>query len=778
MNGPSNNTITGKTGAWQWAGLIATLVIVVSLPIYYFSSETDRNETAVPDAGPTFVGSIACRDCHNREFDNWEGSHHDLAMDVANETTVLGDFSDTEFTVHGITSRFYRKDDGFYVHTNGPGGEMGDFEITHTFGWFPLQQYLIPFPGGRLQTLPIAWDSRENKWFRVPPDEPVAPDDWLYWTNAAQNWNGMCAQCHSTNLKKNYDIETDSYNTTWSDIDVGCEACHGPGSRHVEWAEISEMARPAVSNFELLQQTSNISSQEQVGLCAPCHSRRATMGDDLHVKADLLDNYLPSLLNEDLYFADGQILEEVYVYGSFTQSKMYRHDVRCSDCHEVHSIKLVKEGNELCLQCHRKAEYDTSEHHFHKQEGEEGEPIRSAEGEVLFAVGTGAECVQCHMPGRYYMGNDYRPDHSFRIPDPALNAAVGAPDACLRCHLDKDSQWSQDTAIEWYGPGQADHYGNVIARAREADAGAGEDLVRLAGDPLYPVIVRATALSLLVNYPGESTTQAMEIGLMDEEARIRRTAVEFINMADAEQLAKRLAPMLYDPVLTVRIEAARRLAENLSDYLDATQKKLLQQVLKEYETAMKYSGDFSFARYNLANLYTALDRPDEAISHYEAAIRIDGQFYPAKVNLAMAYNRRGQNQQAEQLLREVVTDQPELYDVAYSFGLLLVEVQKYREATTYLERAAKGLPGRARIHYNLGLLYQHLGDLPLAESELELALAFAPGSLDFQYALVDHYLKRGLFERARPIAEDMASMHPQNPIGGQILEFIRTNTGR
>ena len=131
-------------------------------------------------------------------------------MDVASEETVLGDFNDAEFTLHGITSRFYKKDGKFFVHTNGPGGEMGDFEITHTFGWFPLQQYLIPFPGGRLQTLHIAWDSRDNKWFRVPPEGPVDPDDWLYWTNAAQNWNGMCAQCHSTNLQKNYDPVTDS----------------------------------------------------------------------------------------------------------------------------------------------------------------------------------------------------------------------------------------------------------------------------------------------------------------------------------------------------------------------------------------------------------------------------------------------------------------------------------------------------------------------------------------------------------------------------------------
>ena len=770
--------ISNNTRTWELIGLIAVMVIIVSLPVYYFQVVKSTDETVISNPEPAFVGSVECQDCHKLEYDTWLGSHHDLAMDVAKETSVLGDFNDAEFTLHGITTRFFKKDGKYFVHTNGPGGEMGDFEITHTFGWFPLQQYLVPFPGGRLQTLPIAWDSKNNKWYRVPPEGPTDPSDWLYWTNAAQNWNGMCAQCHSTNLKKNYDPETDSYATTWSDIDVGCEACHGAGSRHVEWAQMSDMARPRVQNFELTQQTSNISSREHVELCAPCHSRRGAIGDDIHAKADFLDNYLPSLLTENLYFADGQIQDEVYVYGSFTQSKMYRHDVRCSDCHDVHSIKLVKEGNELCLQCHRAAQYDSKEHHFHKQEFELGEPIKSVDGKVLFEVGSGAECVQCHMPGRVYMGADYRPDHSFRIPDPALDAMIGAPDACLRCHVDQESQWSKDTVLEWYGPGSKSHYGTVIASARAGDPDAGADLLRLAADVLYPVNVRATALSMLVAYPSPESLQAMEIALFDEEAFIRRTAVASINMPDMEELAKLIAPVLYDPVKTVRVEAASRLAGDMEKFLNAEQKKIFQTVLQEFITTQEYSADFAASRHNLANLYSKLDRTEDALKQYRQAIKIDDQFFPAKVNLAIMLNQRGQNEQAERLLREVITDQPELYEATYSLGLLLVEMQKYREAATYLEQASSGLPDRARIHYNLGLLYAHLQNMTGAENELRTALELEPQNLDFQYGLADHYLKRGLFEQARPIVKDMVSMHPENPIGNQMLNFIRQNTGR
>ena len=771
MSRPSENT-----AKWERAGLAFAALILVAIPLYFYTGDDSSKADKQTGEAPRFVGSESCRDCHVPEFDLWEGSHHDLAMDVATEASVLGDFNDAEITVHGVTSRFYRRDGKYFVHTNGVGGEMEDFEITHTFGWFPLQQYLVPFPGGRLQTLPLAWDSRDNKWFRVPPDEPVAADDWLYWTNAAQNWNGMCAQCHSTNLEKNYDPVSDSYNTTWSDIDVGCEACHGPGSLHVEWAEMPDMARPQTPGFELARQTSNLTAPEHVELCAPCHSRRGSIADIDHTETEFLDSFLPSTLDQGLYFADGPILAEVYVWGSFTQSKMYRHDVRCSDCHNVHSIERVKEGNELCLQCHRAAQYDTTDHHFHKQEGEQGDPILAADGEVLFDVGTGAQCVECHMPGRYYMGNDYRPDHSFRVPDPALNAAIGSPDACLRCHVDKDSQWSQDTVIEWYGPGRSAHYGEVLAAGRQGDPEAVDDLARLASDVLYPVIVRATALSLLGAYPLPQAGQALQTALMDEEALIRRTAVQSLPIEDEGTFVRTLAPLLDDPVKGVRIEVASRLAGDPVRFLRPEQKQVYDRVLQEYKDAMNYSGDFPFARYNLGNLYSSLGQADQAISEYEASIRIDQQFHPAKVNLAILLSQEGENERAEELLRSVVDEQPGMLEVAYSLALLLVEMQEYQEAVNYLEQASAGLPERARIHYNLGLLYQHLQDAIRAEQKLREALALEPGNLGFQYALADHYLKRGLFEQARPIAEAMARMHPNEPIGGQMLNLIRQKT--
>jgi tetratricopeptide (TPR) repeat protein len=758
---------------WKWTGFVATIVIVLSIPFYLLKArflapaqEEGRLEAA------TFVGSQKCMDCHKKEYDKWRDSHHDHAMEVAGESTVLGEFNDAVFEMHGVRSRFYRKEGGFFVHTQGPDGRMDDFEVTHTFGWYPLQQYLVPFPGGRLQCLPIAWDVREKKWYHLYSDAPIDPKDWLHWTNAAQNWNGMCAECHSTNLKKNYDIQTDTYQTTWSDIDVGCEACHGPASRHVAWAEMPDMARPHAENFELVVQTSALDSRRLVELCAPCHSRRAALGDYTHAEADLLDSMLPSLLEEGLYYPDGQIRDEVYEYGSFTQSKMYHRNVRCSDCHDVHSIKRIGSGNETCLQCHRADLYDTKEHHFHKNKGEPGQPTRSGDGKVLFEVGTGAICTECHMPGRLYMGIDYRLDHSFRIPQPELSLIIGAPNACHRCHADQTLQWSDETITRWYGPGRRPHYGTVLAAGRRGLPEARKDLIRVAGDLLYPVVVRASALSLLTQYPGDDSLRALELALSDTETLIRRTAVQSIDLLDPEGKTARIAPLLYDPVKAVRMEAASSLAGEPSEGLDSDQRRVFEAALHEYQLAMEYSGDFASSRHNLGNLCAALGRQEDAVRHYLAAIQIDDQFYPAKVNLAMVYNERGENEKAEKLFREVLSLSPDLHEVRYSLGLLLAEMKNYQEAAVQLEKAARAVPERARIHYNLGLLHQSLQRAPEAEAQLLMALEREPDNPEYLYAMADHYLKRGEWKKARSLAERIVLKHPDLSLGHDLLRHI------
>jgi len=618
-------------------------------------------------------------------------------MDVATEETVRGAFDGAVFTSKGVTSTFFKRDGRFFVNTEGPDGQLADFEITHTFGHEPLQQYLVPFPGGRLQCLSIAWDSGRGEWFDLYPDQVIPPDDWLHWTRAAQTWNAMCAECHSTNLRKNFDAESNAYDTTWSEIDVSCEACHGPGSDHVAWAGIQPMARPEIDNYGLVIATGSISSQEQVELCAPCHVRRTELGDWNHSTSALLDSHLPTLLDEGLYHADGQILEEVYVWGSFTQSKMYANDVRCSDCHDAHSLKLKFEGNGLCLQCHRVEAYDTAEHHFHKKI-HEGQPS------------DGALCVKCHMPEQPYMVIDWRADHSLRIPRPDLSQSLGTPNACSQggCHDDRPLSWSVDAFTRWYGQAKKPHYGPTLAAGREGLPEARDELVRLAGNELYPAIVRATALSLLGWYPGEESTAAFALALADPEPLMRHTAVNNIVVSSPEELVELVAPLLFDPMRAVRMQAAVQLADAPDRLLKPYQREALAETLAEYRKAMEYSLDFAFAGHNLGNLAARLGDAAEAEKYYRTAVSIDDLFFPAKANLAVLLNARGENDEAEALLRSILDAYPEQHEVAYSLGLLLAEMGRYVEAESFLARAAAGMPGHPGADRNLLAIREYL----------------------------------------------------------------------
>jgi predicted CXXCH cytochrome family protein len=466
---------------------------------------------------------------------------------------------------------------------------------------------------------------------------------------------------------------------------------------------------------------------------------------------------LPSLLTEGLYEADRQQLDEVYTYASFLQSKMYARGVRCSDCHDSHSAKLLKTGNELCLQCHQREVYDTSDHHFHKKLVE-GKPS------------DGALCVKCHMPERPYMVVDWRADHSFRRPRPDLTAEIGTPNACSQsgCHVDKPLAWVLKSHRDWYGRARLPHYGTTFAAAREGRPGIEDELRRIIENTLQPVIVRATALTYLQRYPGEVATATTRALLTSDEPLLRHVAASSETEPDPRQRAARLAPLLSDPVKAVRLDAVSALAGAPPDLLKPYQRDALRDGIAEYTRTMSYSLDFASSGMNLGNLNSSLGDAATAERYYRLALKVDDLFYPAKMNLAVLLSGAGRNTEAEKLLREVVTAYPANHDAAYSLGLLLVEVGKPEEAAEWLARAASGLPRNARARYNLGLLLQQLGRLDEAGEALAAAATLEPRNPDYLLALGDYYLKHGRARDALAVAERLIAAAPDQPVGQQL----------
>lgn len=724
------------------------------------------------DPLPTFAGTPTCAACHADETATWRGSHHDLAMQEATDRTVLGDFDNATITVHGVTSRFFRKDGAFYVNTDGPDGRLQDYPIAYTFGVTPLQQYLVPFPGGRYQALPLAWDSRPKadggqRWFHLYPGEHVAPGDELHWTGINQNWNFMCADCHSTNLRRNHDLGTDSYRTTFAEVNVACEACHGPGSAHVAWAEGGtpppdsidvgssglvvrlDERRDVSWTFRDNEVTAERSAppadfRTEVETCAPCHSRRAPLGDGYTIGRPLLDSYRLSLLSERLYHADGQIKDEVYVYGSFVQSRMFRAGVTCSDCHDPHSLRLRAEGNAVCHQCHRAEHFDSPAHHFHA------------------ADGPGSRCVDCHAPATTYMVVDPRRDHSFRVPRPDLSVELGTPNACTGCHADRPPAWAAAHVAAWYGPARAGslRFAHELTAARSGVPGARDQVRALAGDADQPAIARATAVEALGRSLDAPALEVIAQALSADDPMLRLAAVGALSAAHPRQRLELAFERLADPIHAVRLEAARILAPVPMDALLPRQQTVLTSAFREYEEAVGALTDRPEGLMTLGNFWRDRGLVERAETAYRDAVRLHPDFAPGYANLADLYRATGREAESAAALRDGLEQAPDNADLVHAYGLLLVRQNRVAEAVEALARAAALDPANARHTYVYAVALGSTDRIEEAISVLEDNHDRHPADRDTLHALVAYNRQLGRHDAALAWAERLAHIDP------------------
>ncbi|WP_068830916.1 cytochrome c3 family protein [Pseudomonas sp. BMS12] len=727
-----------------------------------------------------YAPAASCLGCHAEQAKAWENSDHDWAMREAKAQNILGNFANAQFDEAGVKARFFRKGEQFFVNTEGEDGQPADFQVLYTFGYDPLQQYLVALPGGRLQALTIAWDSRPKaaggqRWFSLYPGQRFAPNDPLHWTGRYQNWNAMCADCHSSNLQKHYDDQHDTFASTWHEQNVGCQGCHGPSQAHVDWAQKkTDKPYSSAKDIGLAVDFKALGGQGLIEQCAFCHSRRQTTGVGQQPGHPLLDRVLPSTLRPDLYHADGQIDGEVYVYGSFTQSKMYQAGVTCTDCHDPHSTKVKLEGNGLCLQCHQEQppkerfpslqakNYDSPEHHHH----EPGTP--------------GAQCVSCHMPEKTYMVIDPRRDHSLRIPRPDLAAKDGSPDACTTCHTDQQPAWAAKAIEGWFGtPARPPHYGESFHAVRQGSADSLQLLGDLIKDLGKPVIVRASAAEQLAGF-GEPALPSLRQALADDSPLVRAYAASgFISLPPVARV-KELLPLLDDANRAVRDEALRALAGIPLIALPEDRRESFSAQLNDYEKRLRGNADLPGNRLNLAVLLERQGKQLEALEQYRQALKLDPYFIPARMNLVTLANNILRPDEAEQVLRDGVAleNMPtaDHGNLAYMLALLLVERGKAEEGAKWLGIAAEALPQNPRIRYNQGLLLLQLQQPEPARMALEAGLEQAPDDADLLYAMIYLHGSRGQRNQALPYVVRMQQVAPDDPRLAQAKQQLGLGT--
>ncbi|WIO75201.1 multiheme c-type cytochrome [Porticoccaceae bacterium LTM1] len=696
--------------------------LVIQLP------DSDNVSVQSPTLTEKYVGSSQCTSCHQQEMQDWQGSHHDLAMQHVSDKTVLGDFNNASFDYFGTVSKFYKQEGRYFVETDGPDGKLTQYPIAYTFGVYPLQQYLIEFPGGRLQALNIVWDSRTSqeggqRWYHLYPNEQIKHDDELHWTGINQNWNYMCADCHSTNLQKNYIAKEQEYKTSWSEIDVACEACHGPGSQHVKWAgdgkggevpnkgfayaldERRGIAWAMDSATGIAKRSKEKVSDTEIEVCARCHSRRGTAFPNTHPGDSFLDGFHPSLLTDPLYYPDGQIRDEVYVYGSFLQSKMYHAGVSCSDCHQPHSLKLRAEGNSLCGQCHLPAKYESASHHLHDEATQ------------------GSLCVNCHMPSKTYMGVDERRDHSFRIPRPDLSKALGVPNACTQCHSDRTDKWAEDAISKVHGKADPNHYAVILALARQGEPEVGTLLAKLILDDAQPAIVRATAVTLFPPYLSNETAQILQIVSQSDEPLLGLALATIADRIPSQYRPAFSVPLLYDNNRVTRSLAANTLSGISLEMFPKEVQENYKASIEEFVISSEFNADRPEHLTNLADHYTRIGSFQEAKNYYQRAIQVAPFYTPAHINYSDYYRRIGDEKKAQQVLNDALSDVRGKASIYHSLGLSYVRQKQMGTALEYLQQAADAEDAVARYSYVYAIALNSEGRRADALSVLEQALS-------------------------------------------------------
>jgi hypothetical protein len=606
-------------------------------------------------------------------------------MQVADESTVLGNFDNVEFEYFGETTQFYRDGERFLVRTLDAEGQLEEFEVGYTYGVEPLQQYLVSFENGHVQPLPFAWDTRAEqeggqRWYHLYEDEYIGPEDPLFWTGREQNWNYMCAECHSTDVRLNYDVDTDTYATTWFEINVGCEACHGPASLHVAAAEAQNEGDVGGLLIDFgdrrgvtwqMNPVTGIAQRDPFAMrlpaepeaCGRCHSRRGLIAEDYEYGQPLGHTHRPSLLTEPLYFSDGQIRDEVYVYGSFVQSKMYQAGVTCSDCHDPHSAELRtgKNLDSVCAQCHLPEKFAVTSHHQHEV------------GQV--------PCADCHMPSRVYMGVDARRDHSMRIPRPDLSVGTDRPNACTMCHDDQTDEWAAAAASEWWGE---------------------PDPVELSSAG----IVRATALAQLTPPLSADGRSAVEKGLGDPDPLVRVGALQAAINLPPEIILQVVPPLLEDDVRGVRIEAASLLSR-LRGYLPENYADAFEAAALEYREAQHAIASRPISHLALAEFEGQLGDLESALRHSDQALRMDPDNALVRHARGLLLVRLNRHDEALVELQKAAEIGPENPRFAYVYAVALNSLEQPEEAIAVLEEASRLHPDDPDIAAFLEMLRQN-----------------------------------------------------------------------
>jgi len=653
------------------------------------------------DLSDDYSGSVSCRECHERFYTLWSTSHHGLAMQpitsdfIQNQVT----FDQDAIFMENAYYKAIKKDTSLFIREL-KDGVTTDYKALWALGGKNVYYFLTDCEGGRLQTLPLAYDLKKG-WYNNPEsavrhfpnmEHGGLLDSAVSWKDRQYTFNTSCYGCHVSQLENNFDLATNTYQTRWKEAGINCETCHGPCAEHIKVCR--EAGEGKVPEDLKIIVTSTFTPEQHNASCAPCHAKMRPITASYLAGDRYFDNYdLITLENHDFY-PDGRDLGENYTMtGWHMNSCQQNSNLHCVTCHTSSGRYRFKsddlsESNKACTTCHED-NGKNYEQHTHHQINDKS-----------------PKCIDCHMPMTRF-GNMIRSDHSFRPPMPATSLRFKSPNACNICHNDKTAVWANQKVTLWKGENyqkETLYIGSLVEDARNGEWKRLDEMLQVIETNKYGEVYTNSLIRLLTDCDNPKKWPILIGGLKLDSPLSRSSAALGLSGYLNEEAKIALFNSAKDDYRLVRLAAAQSLAIFSQDSFTPEQMKLFSQVNAEFEKSVLSRPDDWSAYYNLGNHYQNTGKISQALSAYETSMKIYPEAIMPLINSSFLYSVSGDQVKAEAILRKALIVEPLNEAANLNFGLLMAELNKMDEAEIAFRTVLKVNEKNATAAYNLSII--------------------------------------------------------------------------
>jgi tetratricopeptide (TPR) repeat protein len=723
----------------RWMIILLPVVLFLAAGWVFYRTGPDGMSFRLAGDGDSnsagYSGSKSCRECHEKFYRLWATSHHGLAMQPFTAELFRTGLA-AQAGKMAIGNAEYRVEfDGKrgWIREHGPEGDR-EYPMVHAMGGKNVYYFLTPMDRGRLQVLPLAYDVHKKSWFDMAASGirhfHDIEEDPVRWKDREYTFNTSCYGCHVSQFERNYDLETDAYNSIWYEPGINCEACHGSAVEHVRVCrEAAEGKPPEDLKIDVILPP-EYSSKIASGACSVCHAKASPLTASYRPGDDFFDHFDLSAFEQPDYYPDGRDLGENYTYTLWLMSPCAKSgQLDCMHCHTSSGRFRFADGpkNNACMPCHADKVEDAAGHSHH------------LEGNA------GSLCISCHMPMTEF-ARMRRSDHSMLPPTPSTTIAYNSPNACNICHADKDAAWADGLVRKWR---KRDYQAPVLHRASLIDAARRRDWQKLPAMLEYlehdghEAVFAASLIRLLRPCNDDRKWPFLIRAIKDPSPLVRASASESLGDRIDPETLKALIAAVRDESRLVRIRAASAMAAIPRELLDAGTAAAFDKAAGEFKETLNARPDHWSSHYNMGSFYFSQRDYRQAASFYETAIRLQPQVLLPYVNVSFAYNALGLNEKAEQSLRRACEIEPESLEANLNLGLLLGEMGRFEDAGSYLKKAAELNPESAVAAYNLGVIHAQSGQIDFAIEYLRRACGLQPENPQYGYSLAFYLEQSG-----------------------------------